>query len=29
VFSMLAQQNIETLNDAGVAKGTGTRPPAM
>ena len=25
VFNMLAQQNIETLNDAGVAKGTGRR----
>jgi len=25
VFSMLAQQNIETLNDAGVAKGTGKK----
>jgi Fe-S oxidoreductase len=25
VFSMLAQQNIETLNDAGVARGTGKK----
>jgi Fe-S oxidoreductase len=25
VFNMLAQQNIETLNDAGVAKGTGKK----
>jgi Fe-S oxidoreductase len=25
VYSMLAQQNIETLNDAGVAKGTGKK----